>query len=175
MPNLIPITPQLTALYKQVRLRALEDTPTAFGSTYTRESQLTDEDWRQRSLSLDGTHKIGFIALEENEPCGLVACFRDAADPTQAKVISMWVAPSHRGTGLAWSLLDAVHQWAASLGVTTLRLMVTSRNLRAIAFYQRYGFAPTGRTNPYPNDPTLHEIEMTRPLTATTEPPLPSH
>ena len=52
MTRLHPITPLLTAEYKTVRLRALEDTPLAFGSTYARESQLTDEEWEARAARL---------------------------------------------------------------------------------------------------------------------------
>jgi ribosomal protein S18 acetylase RimI-like enzyme len=37
-----------------------------------------------------------------------------------------------------------------------------SNNEPAILFYQRLGFARTGRTEPYPNDPALIEYEMSR-------------
>ena len=162
MPTLVPITPALASLYKQVRLCALQDAPSAFGSTYAREIQLTDEDWHNRAISLDGNHRIGFLALDADEPCGLVLCFRDEHDSQQAEVLSMWVAPSHRATGLNSALLDAIRHWAASHSATTLRLMVVSNNAAAITFYQRYGFTKTGRTEPYPNDPTLSEFEMVR-------------
>ena len=162
MPTLVPITPVLASLYKQVRLRALQDAPSAFGSTYAREIQLTDEDWHNRATSLDGSHRIGFLALDADEPCGLVLCFRDEHDSPQAEVLSMWVAPSHRRTGLSSALLDAIRHWAAPHGTTTLRLMVVSNNTAALAFYERYGFKKTGCTNPYPNNPTLVEFEMVR-------------
>ena len=165
MPVVVPITPTLAEQYKQVRLTALQDSPTAFGSTYARESAFTNETWLQRATSLDGVHRIGFIAFEAATPCGLVACFRDERDPTLAHVISMWVAPSHRGTGLGWSLLSAIHDWASTHEIKTLRLMVTSQNQAAIALYQRFGFILTGRTEPYPHDPLLLELEMTRPVT----------
>ena len=163
MPTLVPITRELVGIYKQVRLRALQDSPSAFCSTYARESLLTDEDWLNRTLGLDGKKKIGFLAMDADEPCGLVACFRDETDSSLAHVISMWVAPSHRGTGVSASLIDAVRGWAKSRGVARLQLMVTSKNDRAIAFYQRYGFVKTGRTGLYPNDPALFEFEMVRP------------
>ena len=160
MPTLVPITPALATVYRQVRLYALKDTPSAFGSTYARESQLTDADWVQRSASLDGQRRIGYVAMDADQACGLCLSFLPDADPTRAEVISMWVAPSHRGTGLSSALLDAIRGWAASRGATMLQLMVTSVNPVAQAFYNRYGFRPTGRTNPYPNDPAIHEVEM---------------
>ena len=55
----------------------------------------------------------------------------------------MYVAPEHRGGGLA----DAVMEWllAAARGrVGRLVLTVVARNLRARAFYERHGFAVYG-------------------------------
>jgi ribosomal protein S18 acetylase RimI-like enzyme len=40
--------------------------------------------------------------------------------------------------------------------------MVTSINEPAIRFYERLGFARTGRTEPYPNDQAVIEYEMAR-------------
>jgi len=160
MPHLVPITPDHAASYRDVRLRALKDSPSAFGSTYAREILLTDADWQQRSANLDGITKIGFLAMDASTTCGIVACFRDEQDPARAEVISMWVAPSHRGTGLSAALIDAIHAWATSRNIQTLKLMVTSNNVPAIAFYERYGFVKTGHTEPYPNDPSVLEFEM---------------
>jgi ribosomal protein S18 acetylase RimI-like enzyme len=46
----------------------------------------------------------------------------------------------------------------------TLLLMVTSNNEPAMRFYEKLGFARTGRTEPYPNDPAVLEYEMARPI-----------
>jgi ribosomal protein S18 acetylase RimI-like enzyme len=78
----------------------------------------------------------------------------------------MWVAPTHRRSGLGTRLLNQVRQWAETLKNPQLRLMVTSRNAAAIRFYQRYGFVLTGIIEPYPPDPSLHQCEMTIPLNA---------
>jgi len=40
--------------------------------------------------------------------------------------------------------------------------MVTSNNEPAIRFYERLGFTKTGRTEPYPNDASFFEVEMSR-------------
>ena len=42
--------------------------------------------------------------------------------------------------------------------------MVTSSNDAAIRFYERLGFAKTGRVQPYPNDGALVEYEMGKDL-----------
>jgi ribosomal protein S18 acetylase RimI-like enzyme len=43
--------------------------------------------------------------------------------------------------------------------------MVTADNSAAIAFYERNGFSFTGKTEPYPNDPSLLEREMSLTVT----------
>lgn len=45
-----------------------------------------------------------------------------------------------------------------------LCLMVTSNNDRAMQFYQNLGFALTGRSETYRNDPALLDFEMHRSL-----------
>jgi ribosomal protein S18 acetylase RimI-like enzyme len=56
--------------------------------------------------------------------------------------------------------VEQVIRWACSHGALRLQLMVTGRNDSAIRFYLRLGFAFTGKTIPYPNDPTEIEREM---------------
>ena len=80
----------------------------------------------------------------------------------------MWVAGSHRRLNVGRRLVDAITAWADSRHANALYLMATSDNEPAIAFYQSLGFAMTGRTEPYPNDPALIEYEMSRPLAGAT-------
>jgi len=149
-------------VFKTVRLRALQDTPGAFGSTYARESQFADAEWIKRAGDMNGERSIGFIATDASVACGLAGCFRDRTDDTQAQLISMWTAPSHRQQGLGRLLVNEILEWARKRKVRVLRLMVTSNNDLAIKFYERLGFSKTGRTEPYPNDPALIEYEMSR-------------
>jgi len=58
------------------------------------------------------------------------------------------------------ALIDAVIEWNRARGVQELMLMVTSVNGVAIVFYERLGFAKTGVTEQYPNDPSIIEYEM---------------
>jgi len=81
-----------------------------------------------------------------------------------ATLVSMWTAPTHRRRGIARRLVDAVTAWARSRDVAVMRLMVTSNNAPAISFYLQLGFACTGRSEPYPNDASLVELEMLRRL-----------
>lgn len=160
MITLEPITPRIALIFKEVRLRALQDSPTAFSSTYAKESALPNEEWITRSVRWCSEGFIGLLAFDQGKPCGMVACHTDEHDPPRAHVISMWVAPGSRRAGVGTVLIDALKQWAASRGLHELKLMVTSVNRGAIAFYERKGFQMTGKTGPYPNDQAIAEYEM---------------
>lgn len=63
-----------------------------------------------------------------------------------ARLSRIYIEAGWRGSGLANALLDAVIENARGRGATRLELTVFERNLRAMAFYRRVGFVPTGRT-----------------------------
>ncbi len=157
-----PITTQNVFVFKEVRLRALRDVPTAFGSTYARESQLTDAEWIDRAIRWNGEKGIGFLAIDDGVACGIAGSFLDPDDSTRAQLISMWTASTHRRQGVGRLLVDEVAAWARLRGAQTLQLMVTSVNEPAMRFYERLGFMRTGHTGPYPNDPAVIEYEMAR-------------
>ncbi|HWO30909.1 MAG TPA: GNAT family N-acetyltransferase [Candidatus Acidoferrum sp.] len=160
MITIEPITPLNTFLFKAVRLRALQDAPHAFGSTYAKEFQLSDSDWIKRVERWNGESGAGFLAMDEDTASGIAGAFLDQNDATRAQLISMWTAPTHRQRGIGRLLVNGVLRWARDQNARILQLMVTSNNEPAIRFYQRLGFTPTGRTEPYPNDPAVIEYEM---------------
>lgn len=164
MITLEPISPLRTGIFKSVRLRALQDSPLAFGSTYAKESALSDSDWEGRAVKWNNGRSAGFVAMDGQTPCGLVAVLLDEQEKTHAQLVSMWVAPTHRRLGTGQLLVSKVISWCIEKRVNLLKLSVTSNNDVATRFYERLGFARTGRTEPYPNDPALLEYEMSRPL-----------
>src|SRR5579864_7035854 len=128
MIALEPITAQNVLIFKTVRLRALHDTPSAFGSTYAQESQLTDEDWIKRALRWNGETGIGFLAIDNGGACGIAGVFLDQDDATRAHLVSMWTAASHRQRGIGRLLVNEIISWARLRGARTLWLMVVSNN-----------------------------------------------
>jgi ribosomal protein S18 acetylase RimI-like enzyme len=155
------ITPQTALVFRDVRLRALLDSPTAFSSTYAKESALPDEEWMKRSVRWSSEGAAMLLAFEGDVACGIIGSYQEE-DPKRAQIISMWVDPAFRRAGVGKALIDAIVNWAWSRGVLELKLMVTSANPGAIAFYERMGFKMTGETAVYPNDSTITEYEMVR-------------
>src|SRR5690242_18942423 len=89
MITLGPITERNTFVFKNVRLRALQDSPHAFGATYTKESQLPESDWIKRLERMNGASGVGFLALDKDDgtACGIAGSFLDANDRTRAQLI----------------------------------------------------------------------------------------
>ena len=164
MISIHPITAQNIWIFKAVRLRALQEDPYAFGATYAKESQLPDSDWIRRVERMKGHTGVGFLAIDRDDgaACGIAGSFLDQKDPTRAELISMWTAPTHRRRGVGHLLVNEVMTWARSRNALVLLLMVVGNNESAIRFYERLGFARTGRTQPYPNDSSVIEFEMSR-------------
>jgi ribosomal protein S18 acetylase RimI-like enzyme len=158
------LSSRLVRHLKTVRLSALQDTPTAFAGTYSRESQLSDKDWLARVSTWNSDRSVCFIAMDTGAPCGIIAGKCDENDLQRAYVLSMWVAPTHRRSGLGSRLMDAVQSWAQDLRVHHLSLLVTSTNASAIRFYEKCGFALTGLVQPHAHDPALLECEMVKSL-----------
>jgi len=159
------IAPDTALVFKDVRLRALQESPTAFSSTYARESLLPDEEWQRRAARWGGDENDAmFMAFEGGTVCGIVGSYVEPEQRERAQVVSMWVDPAYRRAGAGKKLIDAVAAWNRSRGVRELALMVTCVNTGAIAFYEGLGFLKTGVTAEYPNDRAIIEYEMMLPL-----------
>ena len=128
--------------WRDLRLRALQDSPLGCGSTYARERDYTPAEWRE----LVGDPEDVCVVVETaGGPAGLAGGYPDR--PGLLHVIAMWVEPGARGQGLAHLLLDAVAAWARERG-RGLHLDVQTENLVARRSYERYGFVGTGETRP---------------------------
>ena len=158
------LNPANALVFKAVRLRALQDKPSAFSATYANEAQLTDADWIERASQWCSDEATTYLAMDAGMPCGIVSGFLDKDNAACAHLASMWVAPSHRRSGIGCMLVNAVLDWARAQRARTVQLIVTSNNDGAIAFYQWLGFTMTRTIGPYRNDPSLNDLEMIRSL-----------
>ena len=143
---------------RDVRLRALADSPEAFGSSLDGERDRTEADWRQwagRGRSGDG---VTFVAVEDGRFVGLAGGYpEDGADAVH--LVSMWVDPGVRRGGTGRALVERVVDWARGRGARIVNLWATDGNEPAVALYRSCGFEPTGRHQPLPSNPDLPESE----------------
>ena len=127
--------------YRAVRLAALRDEPTSFGSDAEFEAGLGEAWFRQ---ALRGS--FIFAAWRDGAIVGLAA-WRANAVAKQAHIGAVWgmyVAPTERGLGTGRALLEALIAHARGQGVEGLKLFVTVGNGAAQRLYDRLGFVPYG-------------------------------
>ena len=145
---------------RALRLRALQDAPTAFDTTVAEALQWSAASWAQQLRDL-----ATFVAVLEGQDVGMVRGAPSTKGDGAAYLISMWVAPEHRRLGVGGALIDAVIAWATGVGAQTLLLDVGEQNEGAIALYRRKGFVRNGKrsTLPAPRQ-YIHECQMVRSL-----------
>ncbi len=158
--------PDEWATLRNVRLAALREAPSAFGSTYAREAPFTEQRWRDRLIRDSSVTLFGYLAGagsagDRAEPAGIAGVLEEHG---VADLVSMWVRPAARGRGVGEALVAAAAGWARARDHGILYLWVTETNAPARRLYERCGFAPTGEWQPLPSDPSLPEIRMSRPL-----------
>jgi GNAT superfamily N-acetyltransferase len=135
--------------YRSLRLRALEDSPGAFGSTLAEERVRDDAWWSARLASGAGSRlDLPLVAEVGVEGVGLAWGRIDPAQRDVANLYQMWVDPGYRRRGTGGMLLDAVVSWAA--------LGVTCGDTPAMRLYARAGFHRVGEPAPIrPGSPLL--------------------
>ena len=144
-----PIHPDEWREYKHLRLRALQDAPDSFGSTYAAESTRQDEAWVARLQLAQLSEKDAALFAEHGSTiCGLVWCKIETDAPEVANLYQMWVAPEARGRGAGTELLEAAIAWASRAGASVVRLGVTVADSPAMRLYVRRGFGKVGEVEP---------------------------
>jgi ribosomal protein S18 acetylase RimI-like enzyme len=143
-------------ILRTIRLRALAESPSAFGSTLVEEESFGEERWRGRAAGTEGAQL--FMAWSGDTAVGIAGVF-DEGDGT-AQVVSVWVDPVHRGRGVGRALTEAALRFATAQGFARMRLWVTDGNAPARSLYVRLGFTPTGNRQPLPSNPAMEEHEL---------------
>lgn len=151
----------------------IADTPSAYVESLESARTQTEGQWRSRVAAMAGPGSATFVADDGTKGsrfCGLMRVVvkipQDTNRPLQAMLLSVYVAASQRGTGLADELLHlAIASAADELGAGVLQLGVHEDNARAYGFYVRHGFKDTGVREPYRLDTSKKEIIMERELT----------
>jgi GNAT superfamily N-acetyltransferase len=155
------LEPHEWALIRELRLRALADSPDAFARTLAEALGENDAYWVKLAGSVtqpDG--QVVLVALVEGRPVGLAFGLFDRERATTGHVAGMWVDPEARGRGVGRALLESVIVWARSRALDRLELWVTKGNGAAVRLCERAGFADTGRRDVLASNPALQIIQM---------------
>lgn len=156
-PVLRVISGEDWAAFRSLRLRALADSPTAFGATLAEAEAQPESVWRERAggpgpllMAFDGDDPVAMGGLFVPEGAG------------EAFVWGMWTAPEARGHGLGARLLRELLDHARRLG-RTVSLHVTEGNDGARRLYEAHGFTGTGEREPLREGSDLRIERLERP------------
>lgn len=124
-------------VWRELRIRALEEAPYAFESKLRDWQGDGDREarWRDRLANVP----LNLVAQLDGRPSGMVSATAPDEDRC-VDLISMWVAPFARGRGVGDALVAGVIDWSREHGMRRIALDVTAGNDRAIALYSRHGF-----------------------------------
>ena len=148
--------------FRELRLRALRESPDAFSSQPAAEEAFAPEVWEERGSTV-------FVAEADGEWLGMAGWYVDEDLPAIANVWGVWVDPGVRGRGAGRRLVEAVVDAARAAGLRRLELGVTERAAAAEALYTSLGFRRTGVEEPFEKRPGTVEARMALALL----PPLP--
>jgi GNAT superfamily N-acetyltransferase len=92
------------------------------------------------------------VALVEDGVVGFVSAGRyrydkagdDPAQGIEGEIYAIYVVPEVASTGVGYALIDAAVTWLRSARMQPIALWVLDGNVRARAFYERYGFRLDG-------------------------------
>lgn len=127
-------------VFRKIRLEALRLEAASYASAVEDWERYSDKEWRDR------LRMPVFVAFRSGDPVGIMGLLPQQALKMKhrATLVMVYVRANERGTGMAERLLNIVAHFAVENGISQIELNVSSRNSRAIRFYERGGFRATG-------------------------------
>ncbi|MBK9927766.1 MAG: GNAT family N-acetyltransferase [Anaerolineales bacterium] len=130
--------------FRELRLFALQDSPTAFSADYEVNANHPMSFWESR-LKPD-EHGTIFVAEHNSQLVGLTGIRKGESPKTKhnALIWGVFVRPPWRGLHLAEELITTCIEWAKARDVEIVKLGVMTDNTPAIRCYERCGFTVYG-------------------------------
>ncbi len=100
--------------------------------------------------SISKENNVFWIAYADELPVGYAKLkkycpYKDLKDKSPAQLQKIYILNDYIGNGIGKQLQDALFDEVENLGIKTLWLAVWDENLKAIKFYERYGFNKVSR------------------------------
>jgi ribosomal protein S18 acetylase RimI-like enzyme len=133
------------AIYRNLRLEALQSHPEAFSSSYEEEKEIPLEIFESR---LKEQHSFTYGAFDNEQLIGVVTLVLEKKNKLKhrANIVAMYVDPQKRRFGIGKSLmLEAINKAKAIEGIVQIYLGVTSNNEPAKKLYYSLGFETYGK------------------------------
>lgn len=138
LSDIVPATTPAQILYTQViddhSVFCYENSYLSVDSDGEIIGLLHSYDWTKQ------THSLLMDSFIPQERLAIIKNIMGSAESNSLFINTFWVAPRHRGTGLAELLLELAVGAARVKKFTRLSLHVWAENERAVKFYRRHGF-----------------------------------
>lgn len=127
--------------FRELRLGALQDSPTAFSMDYEKVLNQSIKHWEDLLIMNDQESTI-FFAEHDGQLVGMTGIARGRSQKTRhsADVWGVYVTPEWRGLHIAEEMIKSCLAWAKERNIVVARLGVTTINKPAIRCYERCGF-----------------------------------
>ena len=131
--------------FRELRLFALQESPTAFSADYEINARQSISFWKNRLRPDD--HGNIFVAEHEKQLVGMTGIRKGDSSKTRhsAGIWGVYVRPEWRGLRIAEGLIELCCEWAKLREVQIVKLAVMSTNESAIRLYERSGFTVYGK------------------------------
>ncbi len=142
--NIRQLEPADALAFKTLRVFAMQESPTSFGSSVQDEEKRSIERI-QFMLSSQSSFTLG--VFDQDKLIGLARCEVSTREKTKHKadIFSVYIHPEFRGRGLSRQLFEQLISRAKTIdGLETLLLAVTEHNAPARALYVSLGFVQYG-------------------------------
>ncbi|MEK3724771.1 GNAT family N-acetyltransferase [Paenibacillus sp. FSL H8-0034] len=144
--NIRYLGPTDADIYRQLRLRSLQENPEAFLTTYDIQQAKPLEAFQQNLQRTAMNFTLGCFT-EAQELAGIVTFVRESNPKITHKgtIYAMYVCPEFRGQRIGYALLtELIEQAKQCPGLEQINLTVVSTNHAAKKLYESVGFTTYG-------------------------------
>lgn len=124
--------------YKEIRLEALKNEPSAFGSSYDDISSRTDSEWQDLFIKKEDDGLFYYSVLFDNEFIAIGGAFKDKNG--EWNVIAIYTRNKFRGLGVGTILMKGIVAEFEKRGIQKIYLRVNTSQVAAISLYNKLGF-----------------------------------
>lgn len=138
------LVPQDAENYLTLRLKALQNSPEAFGSTYEEEKDYTVDKYKTRFQS---ENSLTFGAFENGLLVGIITLVTEQRIKLRhrATIVAMYVSPDMRGLGIGKALIiEAMNKAKDLQDIEQIYITVVTTNKAAKKLYSLLGFEVFG-------------------------------
>jgi len=127
-------------IFKSMRLESLFKEPYLFGSTFERESQMSDSEWLER---LKDRSRAYFVLKLGDECVGLTGILTNRENLKQAILVASYIREEHRRKGGSSFLYESRLDWARNNGFSEVIVSHRASNESSRRANQKHGFEYT--------------------------------